>query len=434
MGGIGDAEQAGGMTEMTIPASARVRTYLGGVAPRASYLLFSFPIALLSFIIVLTLVATGAGAFIAWFGLPILWAGLRVARGFGDLERGMLRNLLDRDIPEPVRAPRRGFLRQLADPDDWLAVLWVFIRFVVSTITFSVALTWVVGILAIVLGPVATFVVAGAIGEEHYGGLAQLMGFHGMFGLWLDAMIDILGGLFFLVTARPVLGTMAAAQASLAHGLLFSRAETRQQIAAITASRDAVRAQEATELRRLERDLHDGAQQQLVRLQLDLAMAERRTDDPDQKATLDAARQQTQDVLQELRRLSRGIAPPVLADRGLGAAVTELAARSLVPVTVNADVPRLPAHVENAAYFVVSEAFANANKHSLANDASVDLTVEGGVLHVVVTDGGVGGASMAKGHGLAGLAQRIQGVDGSLDITSPAGGPTIVQARIPCGS
>ena len=135
-----------------------------------------------------------------------------------------------------------------------------------------------------------------------------------------------------------------------------------------------------------------------------------------------------------LRILSRGIAPPVLVDRGLAAALAEVAVRSGVPVAVDADVPRLSEHVEQAAYFVASEALANLNKHSGARAAELGAVVEDGALRLWVVDDGVGGASVDKGHGLAGLVHRLDGVDGRLSVASPAGGPTRVEAVIPCGS
>ena len=169
---------------------------------------------------------------------------------------------------------------------------------------------------------------------------------------------------------------------------------------------------------------------------MDLARAKRQTSrDPRAAETiLDGAIAQTRETLDELRSLSRGIAPPVLVDRGLVAALAEVAVRSGVPGAVDADVPRLSEHVEQAAYFVASEALANLNKHSGARAAELGAVVEDGALRLWVVDDGVGGASVDKGHGLAGLVHRLDGVDGRLSVASPAGGPTRVEAVIPCGS
>jgi signal transduction histidine kinase len=193
---------------------------------------------------------------------------------------------------------------------------------------------------------------------------------------------------------------------------------------------------EARTLRRIERDLHDGPQQRLVRLDMDLETIGRRLDDdPDRARTLLAeALTQNREALAELRALSRGIAPPILADRGLAEAITAAAARCAVPVALDLALPggvRLAPTVENTAYFVVTEALTNVAKHSSARQASVVVGVEGDRVSVQVGDDGDGGAHLGKGHGLAGLADRLAAVEGRLDVTSPAGGPTLITADIP---
>ncbi|MGH9251005.1 MAG: sensor histidine kinase, partial [Acidimicrobiales bacterium] len=193
-----------------------------------------------------------------------------------------------------------------------------------------------------------------------------------------------------------------------------------------------------TTLRRVERDIHDGPQQRLVRLTMDLEAAQRRlTDNPDAAGPLvEQALTQTQEALAELRALSRGIAPPILADRGLEAALAAAAARSPIPVTLDVTMggsDRPTPAVENTAYFVVTEALTNAAKHSGATTVSVSVIRVGATLHVQVGDDGLGGAHVGKGHGLAGLADRLAGVDGTFDVHSPEGVGTIVSADIPVG-
>jgi signal transduction histidine kinase len=197
----------------------------------------------------------------------------------------------------------------------------------------------------------------------------------------------------------------------------------------------AVDVQEA-DLRRIERDLHDGAQARLVALGMSLGLAEQKLDgDPEAARELVAeARAGVGEALAELRDLARGIRPPVLADRGLEAAVAALADRSPVPVDVSADVaPRPAGTVETAAYFVVAEALTNAAKHGSPTRVDVRLERRGDVLRVDVEDDGAGGAD-PDGGGLRGLRQRVEALDGSLSVTSPAGGPTVVHAELPCGS
>jgi signal transduction histidine kinase len=199
-------------------------------------------------------------------------------------------------------------------------------------------------------------------------------------------------------------------------------------------------AAESTALRRLERDIHDGPQQRLVRLAVDLGRAQQQLDsDPEAaRETVAEALTQTREALGELRTLSRGIAPPILVDRGLGAAVSALAARCTVPVDLDIpELPRLNPATEQAAYFVVAEALTNVAKHGQATACRVALGLwapEAGVwrLGISVADDGVGGAHVAKGHGLAGLADRVHAAGGALVVSSPTGGPTEIRVDLPC--
>jgi signal transduction histidine kinase len=223
--------------------------------------------------------------------------------------------------------------------------------------------------------------------------------------------------------------------------LLSGVAELREQVAEAEAARDTAQAQkeaavsaEAIALRRLERDIHDGPQQRLIRLAMDLGRAEQQFDsDPEKaRATVAEALAQTRETLDELRALSRGIAPPILVDRGLPAALTALAGRCTVPVDL--DVPpigRLDPATETAAYFVVAEALTNVAKHSHATEARVALEQDGGHLRVEVVDDGIGGASLAKGHGLSGLDDRVRAVGGELTVKSAEGLGTLLKVALP---
>jgi signal transduction histidine kinase len=189
------------------------------------------------------------------------------------------------------------------------------------------------------------------------------------------------------------------------------------------------------ERRRIERDLHDGAQQRLVALAMDLGMAREKLRTDPQAATelVGEAHEEAKRALAELRDLARGIHPAVLADRGLDAAISALAARSPVPVGVDVATGRLPGPVESTAYFVVAEALTNAAKHARAGELAVRIARQGDLLVVEVTDDGAGGADPARGNGLRGLADRVAAIDGRLTVTSPPGGPTLVRAELPCG-
>jgi signal transduction histidine kinase len=203
----------------------------------------------------------------------------------------------------------------------------------------------------------------------------------------------------------------------------------------VTESRsDAVDAA-AAELRRIERDLHDGAQARLVAMGLTLDAAGRLidTDPAGARALLYEARDASVKALTELRDLVRGIHPPVLADRGLAEAVRALALDAPLPVRVTGSLPgRVPAPVESAAYFAVSELLANVAKHADARAAEADLRYERGALRISVRDDGQGGAESSRGSGLSGIGRRLAAFDGVLVIDSPAGGPTVITMEIPC--
>jgi signal transduction histidine kinase len=192
---------------------------------------------------------------------------------------------------------------------------------------------------------------------------------------------------------------------------------------------------QAAELRRIERDLHDGAQARLVALSMHLGRAEARLDDQPELAELvRQARQEAGSAIQELRDLARGIAPPVLADRGLAAALEGLARRSAIPAKVEAEIPnRPPPVVETAAYFVAAEALTNAAKHAGGAPARILALMEGDTLVIEVSDSGKGGAD-PEGSGLTGLRHRVEALDGRLTVTSPGGQGTVVRAELPCGS
>lgn len=417
-------------------------------APRASwrqlprdltYLLLGFPIALAAFIAAVTGVVLGVSLLIIWVGVPVLVIVLGIARGFAELERARVRVCEQRRFPPAYYRTNSGnrFRRKVAilgDPQYWRDVAYAVVAFPVKIFTWVVAITWV-------------SVAVGGIGYIAYGWalanapdnetLWQLMGIDSVL---VGNLLYTALGLVFLLTMPHALRLTAALDAALAVLLLSNpkaaeNAALRAQAEQLRQSRAAAAEAEATTLRRVERDIHDGPQQRLVRLTMDLEAAQRRMDDDPAAARplVAEALSQTQDALAELRALSRGIAPPILADRGLHAAMAAAAARCPVPVELDvalgADRPSPTA--ETAAYFVVTEALTNVAKHSGASSVQVSVVRVADVLHVQVTDDGHGGAHLGKGHGLAGLADRLAGVDGSLDVHSPAGGGTVVTAQIP---
>jgi signal transduction histidine kinase len=189
------------------------------------------------------------------------------------------------------------------------------------------------------------------------------------------------------------------------------------------------------ERRRIERDLHDGAQQRLVALAMTLGRAKATEDPVLTKTLVGEAHGEAKEALVELRNLARGIHPAVLTDRGLDAALSALGARSPVPVRLDVELrERPPASVEATAYFIVAEALTNAARYANASHVDVRVRVLGDKLHVTVVDDGMGGAQLRAGSGLAGLADRASSVEGSLQIASPVGGPTVINAELPCAS
>jgi signal transduction histidine kinase len=248
-------------------------------------------------------------------------------------------------------------------------------------------------------------------------------GARGFWVLWPLFSVGLLLALHALVVHRHRLTTVGRARR------LTERVETLTRTRA-----GALDAQEA-ELRRIERDLHDGAQARLVALYLHLGRAEARLDaDPDTAALVRAARGEAMAAIDELRELARGIAPPVLVDRGLVAAVQSLVDRVPAEVSLSAHgIGRLPPVVESAAYFVVAEAVTNVAKHAPGARVQVSLAQLAGRLSLDVADDGPGAAD-AAGSGLAGLRARVEALDGTFEVVSPSGGPTRVHAELPCGS
>lgn len=411
------------------------------------YVAAGLPLAVLSFSLVVTGLAASLGLLVTLLGIPLAVGTLLVARGFAVVERARLQLLDGRPLRpaghrRPGRGGWRGLLARLKDPQSWLDALHAVVVLPVAVLTFVVAATWWAGTLG---GLTYWFWQVFLPDDGDDGGLARLAGWDQP---WADSVVNLVLGLLFAASLAPALRGCAALQAGLARLLVANPqlASLREEVDALTVSRAAAVEAGTSTLRRLERDLHDGPQQRLVRLQMDLATVRRRlADDPAVADDLvEEAEQQVTETLQELRALSRGIAPPVLSDRGLPSALASLAGRCTVQVGLDVALPdghRLPEPVEETAYFVVAEALTNVAKHSAARSCRVSVRREpapgtdgrGEVVVVEVEDDGRGGAHPAKGHGLAGLVDRVAGVDGRLEVVSPDGGPTRVVAVLPCG-
>ena len=249
--------------------------------------------------------------------------------------------------------------------------------------------------------------------------------------MWLTLL-----GLVLLAAAPRLTAAVAALDARSARALLGpSRAEELEhRVEHLTQTRTGVVDAADAERRRLERDLHDGTQQRLVALAMNLGLARVQAQTAQQAhRALAEAHEEAKAALAELRNLIRGLHPAVLEDRGLDAALSGVAARLPIPVRLTVDVPRRPPPtIEAVAYFVVSESLTNITKHAQASQAEVVVQRAGDRLHIIISDDGVGGADPARGTGLAGLAKRAASVDGTFEIASPSGGPTLITVDLPC--
>lgn len=428
------------MSSMTLAATrpATHRPLVRGVFTDLGYLLPGLFLAIPAFVIFVTGFCLGVSTAIIWIGPWILLATFACMRGFANVERRLAAWRLGSPLPPHIyrdagRGGFRGVFRRLGDPQRWRDGLHGFLILPIRCATWSLSVAWTsaaVGGTLYVLwewslprdDPEAKTLLELMIGNDSRAG---------------DIALTTAEGLFCLLTLPWVLRLCAGIGTSLAKGLLTNEnAALRARTEQLSASRAAAVQAEAQTLRRVERDLHDGPQQRLVRLAMDLEAAQRRLDDDPEAAgpLVAGALEQSREALAEIRAVSRGIAPPILVDRGLGPALAAAAARCPVQVSLDVAIPsgqRLPEAVESTAYFVVSEGLTNVAKHSGATLCSVQVARVTGTVTITVSDDGAGGAHPGKGHGLAGLADRLATVDGRLDLSSPVGGPTILRAEIP---
>jgi len=412
--------------------------------PRAlGYLVPTFIIAIAVGAFLNALFSTALSLLIVIVGIFLVAATLVLARYAGSLEVARLRLAGEAPITEPdwrfdPSAPLwKRVLFPIANGRYWLSLLHgAIIAPIIATVSFAVLVLWFT-LIAVAIGLPIRFAFVGdewaLVGGPTASGPRILVE-----ALPALAVIAVVLGLIALLTLPYVLRGLTWLHAAIARPFLgrFTNEQLEQQVSSLFTSRQAAVAAEGSALRRIERDIHDGPQQRLIRLQMDLAAAERRlADDPEAAAGLiQDARRQAQDALDELRNLSRGFAPPLLLDRGLFAALESLATRSSIPVTLETELgatANLPDEVARTAYFVASELIANAAKHSQAGAITLSVTRVDGQLTVVVTDDGVGGATETAGHGLAGLRDRAAGLGGTIAIESPEGGPTRVAVTVP---
>ncbi|MVO83781.1 sensor histidine kinase [Streptomyces sp. p1417] len=401
------------------------------------YVLLSLPLSIIGFVFAVTMLSVGAGLLITFVGVPVLALGLASLRGFGALERIRARALLGVEVgdPHPLQA-RGGFMTWmgavLKSGVSWRHVVYAVLHMPWAIFSFTVSVVfWTYG-WAMLTYPLWFWVFpmhAGQDGIQIYGDDHHRVYLDNPFEIGLTSATGLL-----VTLATPwIIRALTTVDRVMVFGLLGpSRLVSR--VVELESDRGVVVDTAAADLRRIERDLHDGAQARLVALAMDLGLAkEKLAEDPEAAARMvDEAHGEVKVALQELRDLARGIHPAVLTDRGLDAALSALSARCTVPVDVEVDLPARPAAaIEGIAYFTVSELLQNISKHSGARRASVDVWKVEGRLMLQVFDDGRGGADASAGSGLAGLGERLDAVDGILVVESPVGGPTVVTAELP---
>ncbi len=363
----------------------------------------------------------------------VIGLGPVVVTPLADLERRRLRMVDTRPaVPGQRKSPAGGPVAWLRDrytnPGAWREVGYACLLAIAAPVPAAAAL---------VAGPLAWFLIAGPflVLAQRPGGSPVALVF-GQAATVGQALPYAIAGIVMLPLVPYLLTLLAGGHAAVARALLLSGSAEQLRAELTEVSRSRARLADAfeAERRRIERDLHDGAQQKLVSLTMQLGLA--RLDLPPGSPAADAiaaAHDQAKQLMAELRELIHGIQPQVLTDLGLPAALGELADQSPVPVTVDAHLDgRLPGHIENTAYFAAAEALTNIAKHSSATSASMTARLHGGLLTSEISDNGHGGANPGRGTGLTGLADRVAVAGGRMLLSSPPGGPTVLRVEVPC--
>ncbi|WP_116946871.1 sensor histidine kinase [Jiangella endophytica] len=418
-----------------------VRTAAGATRRALPFLLRGFPSSVVALVLLIRVLLVAAFTLvgIGWLAIP---STVRSVRRWAGRERRRIAAFTGRPVPAPYDPPGRDdpatrTRTLLADPATWRDLGWVLIH----------GLT---GLVAGLLAPVLPLgAVNAAVVPLYWKAMPADDPVEAPYAVtsWLGAlgMVPITVG--WLILTLVVVPLLAGWQARVGRRLLRPTRDVRlsERVTELTATRAAALEAHGAELRRIERDLHDGTQNRLVGVIMHLGIAERalRRDPESALPLLLRAQDQAADALGELRDVVRSIYPPVLAERGLDGALAALAARCAVPCTLRVDgLRRLPAALEAAAYFVVAEALTNTAKHSGAEHAEVTVSLrppadpdDEEALVIEVRDDGHGGADESGGgSGLAGIRRRVAAFDGHTDLASPHGGPTVVRAVIPCAS
>ena len=413
------------------------------------YGLIGLPIAVFGFSVSIGFVSAGIGTAVTVIGLFVLAFAVILGRWLGALDRGLLNNLLGERIQKPRRftRTRRGplgwALARIADPVGWRGLAYQLVRFPLAVATFCITLTfWSYTLAGLTYWAWRPFVPAqmGYDGLLHRGASLWNSQRSGYFlDTWPRVLATALIGILLFWLTPWIVHGFVSLDRMLGRGLL-GPVSASQRVRELELSRSDAVATSNEQLRRIERDLHDGTQARLVALAMNLGQAKEdlSSDDPvaaaRAKALIEGAHQQTKETLTELRDLARGIHPPIL-DNGLESALTSLGARSPIRVNLDIDLPRRPSMTaETITYFAIAELLTNAVKHSTASAISVRLRPRGEEIVFSVADNGRGGAVIGGGSGLDGVQRRLATVDGTLEMDSPLGGPTTVTGVLPCNA
>jgi signal transduction histidine kinase len=410
-------------------SAAPTRTAIARGGRDFVYVASGLPLGIGWLVALVTLLAVGVSLVVITVGIPILVFTFLLVRWGANTERERAALVLGAPIARPRRSPSGStrlldrMLAPLRDRRTWRDLGYMLLLGPVGIIAGTLSVTlWGAALAALVAPLFAPGAPDGSVLDD-LGAVVYAAG---------PVAAIALGGLAAIVTRA-----LAVAGGSLAQSLLTydDRAELAERISTLEASRSGAVDSADARLRRIERDLHDGAQHRLAYIAMELgrARAKLATDPHAADALLAGAHDESKVAMRELRDLVRGIHPSVLSDRGLDAALSGLAERATIPVEIRGGVDeRLPPAVETAAYYVVAESLTNVGRHSGASQAYVDVQRVDGRLVLAIGDDGHGGAERRAGSGLEGLAQRVEALDGTLAVDSPAGGPTEIVASLPC--
>lgn len=392
------------------------------------FLATSFVVGLFWGIFALVMLVTGAALIVVWIGVPILAITLGLMIWAAQLERMRIRAFTGAAIPEPNNyVPKSGGFWKRVRGFFQNRQLWRDISYLMILMPL--------GILELFIASLPIFLLLMPTIGIFSGGGVEMLGWH--LSNSAESMLALIVGFVFLVPACMLVNFAVLMHVRLGQWLLAPTTQEvlTERVEELTESRSAVMRAMYMERRRIERDLHDGAQQRLVNLAMELGRArEKMENDPDgARQLVEESHQEAKQVLTDLRELVRGIHPVVLTDRGLDAAISAIAGRSPIPVGVDVNLGERQAdEVEGTAYFVVVEALTNIARHSHATEANVSIRRDRDWLRIVVSDNGTGGADASRGTGLRGLQDRIAALDGRFAVESPEGVGTSILVEIPC--